>query len=80
MQSLKLSKIDKKIKLFLIQETIFRNMPCMQILFEKSNENIECKGINLLPGKVANSYEKSPLPHIGWTKFIQKENQNLIKI
>ncbi len=74
MQSLKLSKIDKKIKTFFNSGNyIFAICLGMQILFEKSNENIECKGINLLPGKVSKILtKKSPLPHIGWSKVYSK--------
>lgn len=42
----------------------------MQLLFEKSNEFIDCKGLSLIPGiveKLEGSCHSFKLPHVGWS-------------
>ena len=48
MQSLKLTKIDKKIKLFSSGNSIFAICLGMQILFDESSEKGKSKGLKLL--------------------------------
>ena len=74
MQSLKLTKIDKKIKTFFNSgNSIFAICLGMQILFDESSEKGKSKGLKLLSGNVSKiSTKKYPLPHIGWNKFYSK--------
>tara|TARA_Y100001970_G_scaffold294342_1_gene451056 strand:+ start:1854 stop:2471 length:618 start_codon:yes stop_codon:yes gene_type:complete len=77
MKSLSQSKLDKKISTFYKSgKNIFAICLGMQILFNKSSEDSQFKGLKILPGDVIKiKTKKLPLPHIGWNKIICK-NKN----
>lgn len=46
----------------------------MQLLFEKSTEHEECRGLSILKGEVKRLPSHLILPHMGWNKLILKYN------
>jgi glutamine amidotransferase len=46
----------------------------MQLLFEKSQEFGEAKGLNLIEGEVDYFKTKLKVPHMGWNKMFNKKN------
>ena len=46
----------------------------MQLLFEKSQEFGEAKGLSLIEGEVDYFKTKLKVPHMGWNKMFNKEN------
>ena len=83
MGNLKKSKLDK----LLFDLVIKNHRPflgiClgMQILFEKSFENVETDGLGFLKGKVVriNASHKNKVPHVGWSSFSQHNDSLLFK-
>ncbi len=53
----------------------------MHVLFEKSYEFGEYKGLALIPGKVVKfeNLGKLPIPHMGWNSIIIKKETNILK-
>lgn len=83
MKNLSQSKLDKKISTFYKSgKNIFAICLGMQILLNKSSEDNQFKGLNILPGDVIKiKTKKLPLPHIGWNKIIcnnKKKFENLL--
>lgn len=84
MNFIKKFEIDKKIYDFVSQEKnlLFGICLGMQLLFEKSSEFKNTKGLGIIPGYVENliNNTKSPIPHIGWNNLnYLKDNDFKIK-
>jgi glutamine amidotransferase len=47
----------------------------MQLLFEKSQEFGEAKGLSLIEGEVDYFKTSLKVPHMGWNKMFNKENK-----
>ena len=80
-KSLNKTKLDKKIiSYYQSGKNIFAICLGMQILLNKSFEDGQFDGLNLIPGNVIKiSTNKAPLPHIGWNKVISNNKQKFEK-
>ena len=81
MKSLIRTKLNKKIATFYKSgKDIFAICLGMQILLDKSYEDEQFRGLNILPGNVIKiKTKKAPLPHIGWNKVICSNKQKFEK-
>jgi imidazole glycerol-phosphate synthase subunit HisH len=77
---LKAKKLDIEIKKF-----VKKNRPVLsiclgfQLMLTNSEEDLKCKGLNLLKGKVKNlntKLKKTKIPNIGWKKVDFTKNSN----
>lgn len=53
----------------------------MQLMFEDSEENPGCAGLNLLPGKIKRipNHEELKIPHVGWNSLSFKQDSTLFQ-
>ena len=74
MKKIQKENIDEKIKQFSFQKNklIFGICLGMQLLFSKSNEFVNCKGLNLINGEVKKLKKSSKfsIPHMGWNDVL----------
>lgn len=83
MKALKALGLDKTIK-----EAVDMNIPVlgiclgMQLLYEKSLENGEWKGLGLLPGTIAifDRNEVATIPHMGWNNLVFTDQSPFVNL
>jgi imidazole glycerol phosphate synthase glutamine amidotransferase subunit len=78
-----MNNLEKKGLIPVIKECCSKNIPFLgiciglQILFEKSEEAPNCKGLSIFKGEVK-KFQTGKIPQIGWNKVIPTENNSFI--